>query len=412
VRHRVLVAQKGAREHFLAARALHRHGLLAGLATDWYAPQSGAARALLRFLGKHSAASALAAECDEIPRELVRAFPVRSLLWKWSVRRGATLGRLYEAFTQTDAAFARAVAQCALPLHEVFFGYSYASLEMIELENRRGRLTVVVQIDPGAVEYRLVAEEMTQHPELAGPPAPFPSGYYDRARREWELADIIIVNSEWSRDAVVTEGGDAGKIEILPLGFEGVTGPQRTECRRPRGGSLRVLWLGQVNVRKGIHYLLQAARILENEAIEIQVAGPIGIRRSVLAEAPNNVRWLGPVPRGKTSDLYDRCDVFVLPTLSDGFAITQLEALAHGLPVIVTPNCGRVVEDGKTGFLVPARDAEALARAIMNFVSHPGLALEMSSNCQRAAQAYSIDAYGKRLIEIVEQNLAARQRTA
>ncbi len=391
------------------ARALHRQGTLACLVTDWYAPQSGIARGLLGMLGKRSAASARAAECAEIPRQIVRAFPFRSLLWRWRVRQLAARNCPYAAYTETDAAFARAVAQLKLPPHDIFFGYSYASLELLEVEKKRGVLTIVDQIDPGAAEYKLVAEEMARHPELAGPPPPFPLSHYQRARREWELADVIVVNSEWSREAVIAEGGDDSKIEVLPLGFEFEEERPRSESRRPRGGALQVLWLGQVNVRKGIHYLLEAARLLENQAMEFLVAGPLGILPDVMAKAPKNIRWLGAVPRGETSDLYERSDVFVLPTLSDGFAITQLEALAHGLPVIVTPNCGRVVEDGVTGFIVPPRDSFALAQALKKFVTQPALLNEMAPQCVEASKKYSLAAYGRSLAEILQRRSAKPQ---
>jgi len=60
------------------------------------------------------------------------------------------------------------------------------------------------------------------------------------------------------------------------------------------------------------------------------------------------------------SDWYRSADVFVLPTLSDGFAITQIEAMSHGLPVIATPNCASVVENGVDGLWCPQKTAEHL----------------------------------------------------
>lgn len=382
--------------------------------------------------------SALAARCEAIPDELVRAFPFRSLLWKWHVRRLAAQGRSYEAYAQTDASFASAVAQCKLPPHDVFFGYSYASLEMLEAEKRRGKLTIVDQIDPGPVEFRLVAEEMQRHPELAGPPQAFPAAYYERNRREWELTDVIVVNSEWTQEAIITEGADPAKIEILPLAFEAdkettgprdhrTTGPEarsrktvvggQSSCSpavsgqwssSPRGSALRVLWLGQVNVRKGIHYLMEAARLLEGEKVHFDVVGPMGVLPGTIASTPRNMTFHGPVSRDGAAESYRQSDVFVLPTLSDGFAITQLEALAHGLPVITTPNCGRVVEDGVTGFIVPPGDTPALAAAIVRFVGSRAMAPEMAHLCRKAAAGFSISAYGQGLEELVRRRLAAR----
>jgi glycosyltransferase involved in cell wall biosynthesis len=94
------------------------------------------------------------------------------------------------------------------------------------------------------------------------------------------------------------------------------------------------------------------------------VAGPIGISEKAIASAPPNMQFLGRITRDQTQNLYREADVFVLPTVSDGFAITQLEAMAHAVPVIATPNCGDVVTDGVDGRLVAAHDGSALAEAI------------------------------------------------
>lgn len=443
-----LVAQKGAREHYVVARSLHQRGLLAGLVTDWYAFGASQSRKQKPFQGVSLSAgqrlisrfsvsafqrfgrpgsAALAARAEGIPDELVHSFPLRSLLWKWRVRQLAKKGRLHEGYIRTDSAFATAVAQLELPPHEVFFGYSYGSLEMLEAEKQRGVVTILDQIDPGAAEFRLVAEEMKRHPEIAGPPLEFPAANCDRNRREWELADIIIVNSEWTREGIVAEGADPGKIEILPLAYEvdGEKQPQiKAESRKQRTGSgelktkiknrfqvsdfrvsalspLRVLWLGQVNVRKGIHYLMEAARLLEREKVQFDVVGPIGILPTAVATAPRNMTFHGSVSRDRAAEWYRQADVFVLPTLSDGFALTQLEALAHGVPVISTPNCGRVVESGKTGFVVPPRDSPALAEAILRFIRNPDLAQRMAPACRETVIPYSIGNFGRRLITII-----------
>jgi glycosyltransferase involved in cell wall biosynthesis len=452
---KVIVAQKGAREHFLAARALHRRGMLAQLMTDWYAfvrsakseAQSGERGArkqkiesrniFQRFsvsvLQHFGGASARAARCSELPDELVHAFPLRSLLWKWQVRRLAAHGRLYEGYAKTDSAFASAVARCHLPPHDVFFGYSYASLEMLAAEKQRGVLTVLDQIDPGAVEFRLVAEEMARFPELAGAPVPFPMEYYERNRREWELADIIVVNSRWSFDALVKQGVPPEKLVVIPLCYESevrspwpvksgfVTSPGSVSAFSP----LRVLWLGQVNVRKGIHYLMEAARLLDQNPvaadvsrlkqegshpqIHFDIVGPIGISEAAVKSAPSNMTFHGPVSRDLAAEWYRQSDVFVLPTLSDGFALTQLEALAHGVPVIATPNCGRVVENNKIGFIVPARDAQALAEAILKFAEDRNLTASMAPACREAVKAYSVEKYGQRLLEIIQKHSASRR---
>jgi glycosyltransferase involved in cell wall biosynthesis len=81
----------------------------------------------------------------------------------------------------------------------------------------------------------------------------------------------------------------------------------------------------------------------------------------------------GRATRDQTAAWYQRSDLFVLPTLSDGFAITQLEAMAYGLPVITTPCCGQVVTDGVDGFVIPPRDTAALVQSFQRYLSEPDL---------------------------------------
>ena len=97
---------------------------------------------------------------------------------------------------------------------------------------------------------------------------------------------------------------------------------------------------------------------------------------------------------------YGQADIFVLPTLSDGFAITQLEAMAHGLPVICTPCCGEVVCDGVDGFVVPARDAAALARAFQQYLSRPDLLSTHSVAAFRKADQFTLNRLAENLIRL------------
>lgn len=402
----VVVAHKGAREHFLAARALHRRGMLARLVTDWYSPASPAWARRLRVLGR-DASRALGAASDELPRSCVRALNGFGLQSRWRLKRAERAGRLVDAFAADDRAFAERVARLKLPPHHVFLGFSYAALEALRAEKARGVWTVVDQIDPGRVEWDLVAEETDRWPHYADPPGPAPAGYYERAEAEWREADCILVNSDWSRDALVRRGAPVERIRVLPLAYEPSAAPP---IERPRdSGPLTVLWLGSVIIRKGIQYLVEAARLLQGEPVRFQVAGPIGIRDEAIRSAPASIEWMGPVPRSEAEQMFRRADVFVLPTLSDGFAITQVEALAHGLPVIATPNCGAVVEEGRTGFIVPPRDPQALASAVMQFVRNRDLSAAMRPACLAAASRFRIDAYADCLVEILERGMASRR---
>jgi glycosyltransferase involved in cell wall biosynthesis len=112
----------------------------------------------------------------------------------------------------------------------------------------------------------------------------------------------------------------------------------------------------------------------------------------------------GRATRDEICRWYRSAHLFVLPTLSDGFAITQIEAMANGLPVIATPNCGSVVSDGVDGFLVPSRDPESLARVIRRYLENPECLESHHRAALRKSKQFSLQRVGTALLAL-EKNL-------
>jgi glycosyltransferase involved in cell wall biosynthesis len=412
---RALVCQLGAREHYLVARCLARQGLLACMATDFWSPVRPAQGRIFRRLPK-VVLSAMARHHPDLEGQRVASFPFLSLA-RYGLAMFDKKGRRENWIARR---FARAVGKLRVP-HNVFFGYSYDSLELLQAGQQEGVFTMLCQTDPGPAHYRMIAEEEKRWPEYCiFQKQRWVQERAERLRQEWDLADVIIVNSAWTRDSIVSAGAPASKIEILPLAYEVKAEKLKSETLKPDSMSacqdvsvsafspLRVLWLGNVALGKGIQYLMEAARLLAREPIEFLVAGNLFIAPGIMNSSQKNIRWLGRIPRSATSQLYQTSDVFVFPTLSDGFGITQLEAMAHGIPVIATPNCGQVVEDGKTGFIVSPRDPQALADAIRKFVTDRNLSPSMAPACRESAAAYSVESYGQRLVEIIKKHSACR----
>jgi glycosyltransferase involved in cell wall biosynthesis len=227
------------------------------------------------------------------------------------------------------------------------------------------------------VEEQVVYEETLKWPGWQKQAGRIPAVYWERMQEEWAAASMILVNSQWSKDALIKQGVPAQKMFVVPVAYEA----ERTHLRARANfdGPLTVLWIGTVNLRKGIQYLIEAAkRVLDNPRIRFQVAGPLHISEQAVATAPKNMEFLGRITRDQAGDMYRNADVFVLPTVSDGFAITQVEAMSQAMPVITTPHCGTVVTHGVDGFIVPAFDGEALAEAISKLDSDRQLLREMS----------------------------------
>ena len=116
----------------------------------------------------------------------------------------------------------------------------------------------------------------------------------------------------------------------------------------------------------------------------------------------SGVEVVGAVPRSQIGEHYSWADVFVLPSICEGSATVCYEALAHGLPVITTPNSGSVVRDGLEGFIVPIRDADAIADRLVRLTRSDGLLDAMSRNARARAMEFTVEKYGERLVKALQ----------
>ena len=403
---RWIVAQEGSRQGYAVPMAFHRLGLLRLFYADIWCRWG---RPLLRH--GPAGSRAIATHFDaELPPDRVVSFSPMAIVDRvrhhfrrehWSP---AQLAGQYCCFGKWFATKVRNhLEKLELdPEVDHFFGFNTNCLETLEMLRNRQVLTIVDQVDPGVIEEEMVIKETENWPGWAKMPGRMSKSYWDRIRAEWEMADIVLVNSEWSLEALVQQGVSRQKIIVVPLAIDLL----HDHVSRPVNidGNLKVLWLGSVILRKGIQYLVEAARRLQNQNIEFLVAGTLGVSKHAIQSFPPNMKLLGRITRDQLGAVYRQAHVFVLPTISDGFAITQLEAIAHGLPVVTTPNCGRVVTDGMDGFIVPARDSQALADALARLNDDRTLLRTMSINALQTIQKYDLPSNARLIQELVARH--------
>ncbi len=353
-----LALQIGAREHYAIPRALHRVCLLHHLYTDSWAPTGSP---VLRFLPSKALAgrfhSDLSSASVRAPWLGCLPFELRSRLVRSPSGWPRTLAR--NAWFQRWAV--RELRRLQQPALNVF-SYSYAARSIFQLAHERGYPCVLGQMDPGLDWERLVIAEHRRYPHLAGSWQPAPAQYWQHWQEELELADRIVVNSSWSRDCLLRQGVPASKLRLIPLVYE--PSVERVTVPPVPASPFQLLFLGTIGLPKGIARLLEAMRLLEGQPVQLTLAGTSQLDPQAWAAAPN-IRWLGPVPRSQVAGLYRQAHAMILPTLSDGFAITQLEALAYNCPVIASPFCGEVVTPGVNGWLLPSLEPEAIAATIV-----------------------------------------------
>jgi len=382
-----ICCQLGAREHYVVPAYFHQRRRLRALLTDaWVRPNSlvekcavGGFRTLRDRFNSKLADAAVYHFTPSLGRfELLAKIQSGIEFWKKIQARNAWFQK--EVLQQLDKSRLLETRDRSGPPN--VFAYSYAARRIFEAARRAGCKTVLGQIDPGPYEEKLVASLHYSQPELGADWHAVPSSYWRDWKEELALADRIIVNSPWSRDALIESGAPAGKIFLLPLAFDPRLQQGLPKKSFPRTFTedrpLNLLFLGSLILRKGIAEVLEAADLLINAPIVLWLVGVPGIRIPAAAASHPRIRLVGAVTRAQVHDHYRAADVFILPTHSDGFAITQLEAQAWALPIIASKQCGEVVEHEQNGLIIPEVTGAAIRDAIIWMLSNPSRLSEMS----------------------------------
>jgi len=220
----------------------------------------------------------------------------------------------------------------------------------------------------------------------------------DNERRECELADRILCPSEYVARSFSIYGVPRERCIVIPY----ASNPTLFSGTRAKAdGKFRILYVGSVSVRKGIIYLLKALALLPRDSFECTVIGQIDPDLGPLLQPYAHLfEHVSAVPHDRIAAYYQRASVFVLPTLDEGMAYVIMEALASGVPVITTPHSGAedMIRDGENGFLVPIRNAEAVAEKISVLQSSPADVLAMSSSARTSAQEWTWANYVAKLL--------------
>ena len=393
--------QIGAREHYAIPRILKQKQQLYCLVTDsWITPRSPLnllPNSILSSLRERynvqlSSASICSFNSSLIKFEIKQKFKNRSS-WQTIIDRNYW-------FQQQSLEFLKSIVNY-INKPVTIFAYSYAALEILKFAKDRGWQTILGQIDPGIYEEQLVQKENNLYLQYADNWQPAPTQYWTDWQQECLLADKIVVNSEWSSKALQKTGIPSYKIATVPLAYKTPPTAKNFAKFYPKSFSgkrpLRVLFLGQIILRKGIARILEAIELLKNEAIEFWFVGSIQVK--LPREIKNNpqIKWFGSVSRSTTVSYYQQADVFLFPTLSDGFGLTQLEAQAWRLPIIASHYCGAVVKDGVNGLLLTEVTDKAIADSLLFCLHNPDLLQQFSQKSEDIITNFSLEKLGNKL---------------
>jgi len=398
------VIQIGAREHYAVPLMMERLGLLRAFHTDIYAgrgswiyPLSVVAGPLARF---DRVRKMLGRRCD-LPARKVFAHNfigfVHHVQLRCSTGQMEAMHANHRIAREIDRAYLRSIASPA----DATIGFRGSDYLFEQLAGRT--LRVLDQIDGGIHEVRVVHEELCRYRES------LPQEFWtegtessdahnwldielDRLRREWSLSDRIVCNSEWTKTCLGAEGVDTSKCRVIPLAYESHGKPAPSLPNHHRRRELRVGFLGTLTIRKGIHLLCKAiAQANETAAVTLVCAGPEDryFTRAHLERFKPYVEYMGTLPRDRIGEFMDRIDVLALPSVSEGFGIVQLEAMAHGKPVISSERTGEVVEHGHNGLRVSAGNMLDLANAIVRLAVDHELLRHLSAHARPTLERFT-----------------------
>jgi glycosyltransferase involved in cell wall biosynthesis len=268
------------------------------------------------------------------------------------------------------------------------FGFTNANLEVMKTAKSVGAIAVHGQIDPGISWYETVLKEHEAWGGIESNIKPPTTSYLNRLREEWNIADYIIANSEHTKLSLIEHSVEKNKILVVPLAYDG--GDKNIARRLPiKNRRLRVLFVGNISLSKGFQYFGQAATELHSE-FEFVAAGNILINQNALKQKGWPVTYLNHINKFELEQEYLKADVFVFPTLSDGFGMVQLEAMSYGLPVLATENCAEVVEDNISGYIIQSRSTNSIIDKLELIKNDQNLYDYLSENATKRAKEFSL----------------------
>lgn len=283
---------------------------------------------------------------------------------------------------------------------DVVIGYEEASLRSFRRAKRLGITTV---LDLAQVHYREIESIAERFPV-------FRDLYRDKALREkidrikdeeLALADVILCLSGYARKTLTDHGISPSKIRVVNLGFD----PQKflPKDNYVASGKLKIIFAGTVTRRKGIDTILKVHRELA-EHIDLTLVGPMADAQDLLDAHGLPFTWHPFVEQQRLNELYRESDLFVFPSYLDSWAMVVVEAMACGIPVIVSENTGaKEAVSNDSGFIIAPGDAVMLKEKIGYFIKNRSAVETMGRNARKEALNYTWDRYYKSIGDVIKK---------
>jgi glycosyltransferase involved in cell wall biosynthesis len=387
----------GARDAYQVPIALQEASLLKTFVTDFYSPLDRPfLRNAVRFLPSSLQSKLSRRFSPNLPSRLVHSFP----LYAFKTWRNP------QSWAEHVHLLGEAAGRLAADHGSGLLAYSHVASAAFAQAPRSRKVLFQMQPHPASVRKALTSDKLIpEFKDQAHDERNWPSEMFAAYVREPLLADLCIVASSYTRQTLIENGVSTNRITLVPYGvdLQFFTPSQENQKK------FTVLFVGHLVRQKGLHYLLEAWRRLKLSNAELRIVGGLGSRHKWLSAYCGDATLLGTLEKDALRREYRQADLLCLPSLSDGFGLVVLEALACGTPVLTTTTCGAsdMIRDAANGFVIPSADLAMLMERLEWAARNRPLMREMRSAARKTAELYPWKRFRLQLINAL-QSIAAR----
>ena len=291
---------------------------------------------------------------------------------------------------------------------DILIGWSSFSLKSFQLVKNNKCLKI---LERGSTHIDFQTNIMKEEYLINNLTPNLPSKYViDKEKLEYQLADHIVVPTEFARQTFLTRGFAEKKIIKIPYGVD-LKEFQKKKSNKEKGLIFRIIYTGTLSIRKGVLYLLKSFEELNLKNSQLLMIGNVDseIKLKINKYRSNKkIIFKKSISQSKLSEQYSNSNVFITCSIEEGLSMVQLQAMSCGLPIICTPNSGgyEIIDNGNDGFVLPIRDTEELKKKILYLYNNQSICFEMGMRAQKKVKdSFSWETYGKNVILTYQQLL-------
>ncbi|SHM42511.1 glycosyltransferase family 4 protein [Flavobacterium saccharophilum] len=247
----------------------------------------------------------------------------------------------------------------------------------------------------------LMQKEFDVNPDWSGTLTGFNDsvGKLHKKDQELALADVLFVASSFTKETLKEYTGNLPEIKVIPYGFPEVK--QKKKYQPLENRKLKILFIGGLSQRKGLSYLFEAVEGLQDE-VELTIVGHKAVANcNALNKALEKHVWIPSLPHEQILACMGEHDVFVFPSLFEGFGLVITEAMSQGVPVITTDRTAGpdLIRNDEDGWIVPAGSSSALKEVLIKILKKPEILEQFGLAAQNKAKARPWSVYGQEMAD-------------